>query len=151
MKISSRGEYALRALLVLGKSRGEVLPIADIAERTLVPVSYLEHILLQLKMHGFVKSKRGSRGGYVLRTPPEELTVGEVIRSLEGPVAPMGCVSVTAYEACQLESGCLLKPLWALVRDTVAHVLDRTTLNDLLENKLHAETSGGVALAEQSQ
>jgi Rrf2 family protein len=133
LKVSSRGEYALRALLILGKSGEEVLPIPDIAEKTMVPVSYLEQILLQLKMQGFVKSKRGIRGGYSLRLPPDRITIGEVIRKLEGPLAPMGCVSLSAYDPCPLEEGCQLKPLWALVRDTVAHVLDRTTLLDLLE------------------
>ncbi|WP_018131460.1 RrF2 family transcriptional regulator [Effusibacillus pohliae] len=143
MKLSSKGEYALRALLVLGQNRNGVLPIADIAAATQVPVNYLEQILLQLKHLGFVRSKRGIHGGYSLRLPPEAIAIGEVIRQLEGPLAPMGCVSVTAYDPCQLEQGCLLKPLWALIRDTVANVLDRTTLYDLLEGKIQSVAGRG--------
>lgn len=136
MKISTRGEYALRALITLGKSVAPVNSIAGVAEQTLVPVHYLEQILLQLKNLGYVKSKRGVQGGYALRMEPKDIVIGEVIRQLEGPLAPMGCVSVTAYDPCPLEEGCLLKPLWALVRDTVAQVLDHTTLEDLLNEKI---------------
>ncbi len=149
MKISSRGEYSLRALIVLGQSTQQVMSIGDIAERTLVPVHYLEQILLQLKMIGVVKSKRGVHGGYALRLLPEEINIGEIIRKLEGPLAPMGCVSLTAYDPCPLEEkGCLLKPLWALVRDTVAHVLDQTTLDALLEGRIQTYSDGGELLGK---
>jgi len=149
MKVSTRGEYALRALLMLGQHDGTVLSISQVAEKTLIPMSYLEQILLQLKNLGYVKSKRGVKGGYSLRLSPSEINVGEVIRRLEGPLAPMGCASLTAYEACPLEPGCLLKPLWTLVRDTVAYVLDQTTLADLLERNIHV-VSGGDLLVKQS-
>ncbi|WP_400163565.1 RrF2 family transcriptional regulator [Brevibacillus sp. TJ4] len=142
MKVSSRGEYALRALLLLGQNDGRVLQISEIAEKTLVPSNYLEQILLQLKKLGYLKSKRGIQGGYTLLVPPQQVTIGEVIRQLEGPLAPMGCASVTAYQPCALEPGCLLKPLWTLVRDTVAHVLDQTTLADLLEQKIVSKGGG---------
>ncbi|MBA4493933.1 RrF2 family transcriptional regulator [Paenactinomyces guangxiensis] len=136
MKVSTRGEYALRALIILGQRPNTVVPIAEIAEKTLVPVNYLEQILLQLKNLGYVKSKRGIRGGYTLRKSPELIVIGEVIRQLEGPLAPMGCVSITAYDPCSLEEGCLLKPLWTLIRDTVAYLLDHSTLEDLLSGRL---------------
>ena len=136
MKVSTRGEYALRALILLGQHPEEVIPAADIAAKTRVPLNYLEQILLKLKKLGYVTSKRGIRGGYTLRLPPGQIVIGEVIRRLEGPLAPMGCVSVTAYEPCPLEEGCLLKPLWALVRDTVARLLEHTTLADLLQGRL---------------
>ncbi|EKN67880.1 Rrf2 family transcriptional regulator [Schinkia azotoformans] len=136
MKISSRGEYALRALIYLGTKHNEVITIEEISDKTLVPVNYLEQILLQLKRNGYVQSRRGVNGGYKLSRSPDEINIGEVIRNLEGPLAPMGCVSVTSYESCPIEAGCLLKPLWALVRDTVANLLDHTTLNDLLKGDL---------------
>jgi len=136
MKVSTRGEYALRALILLGQRPNEVIPVADISEKTRVPVNYLEQILLQLKKLGYVESKRGARGGYTLRMPADQVVIGEVIRRLEGPLAPMGCVSVTAYEPCPLEEGCLLKPLWALIRDTVARLLEHTTLDDLLQQRI---------------
>ncbi|HWO76161.1 MAG TPA: Rrf2 family transcriptional regulator [Bacillus sp. (in: firmicutes)] len=137
MKISSRGEYALRALILLGRSEDRVVPIGEISEKTLVSINYLEQLLLQLKRNGYVHSKRGVNGGYKLSRNPSDIIIGEVIRNLEGPLAPMGCVSVTAYESCPLEEGCLLKPLWALIRDTIADLLDHTTLKDLLDGNLH--------------
>ncbi|MCL6442710.1 MAG: Rrf2 family transcriptional regulator [Alicyclobacillus sp.] len=140
MKVSSRGEYALRALLVLGSSEQEWMSIHEIAERTAVPVKYLEQILLQLKNLGLTRSKRGTQGGYALRPAPDDIIIGHVIRSLEGPLAPMGCVSVTAYDPCPLEPHCMLRPLWMLVRDTVAHVLDNTRLSDLLEQRVPSLT-----------
>ncbi|MGJ7912682.1 RrF2 family transcriptional regulator [Neobacillus sp. LXY-1] len=136
MKVSSKGEYALRALLLLGEHHGKVLSIQEISERTLVTVSYLEQILLQLKKLGYLESKRGASGGYLLQKKTSEINIGEVIRTLEGPLSPMGCASITKYEPCQLETICRLKPLWSLVRDTIAYVLDQTTLEDLLENRL---------------
>ncbi|MHC0039662.1 RrF2 family transcriptional regulator [Pseudoneobacillus sp. C159] len=136
MKVSSRGEYALRALICLGAAHNRLLTIQEISERTLVPIHYLEQILLQLKRNGYVQSKRGVNGGYKLARNSDDITIGEVIRNLEGPLAPMGCVSVTSYESCPLEAGCLLKPLWALIRDKIAELLDHTTLHDLLEGNI---------------
>ncbi|MBD8067649.1 RrF2 family transcriptional regulator [Bacillus sp. PS06] len=136
MKVSSKGEYALRALLLLGQNQGKVMSIQEISEKTLVTVHYLEQLLLQLKKLGYLQSKRGAKGGYLLYKSPDEINIGEVIRDLEGPLSPMGCASITKYEACPLEEGCQLKPLWSLVRDTIAYVLERTSLEDLLENRI---------------
>ncbi|WP_409300080.1 RrF2 family transcriptional regulator [Peribacillus sp. SCS-155] len=136
MKISSKGEYALRSLIVIAK-HNRVIQIKDIAAETLVPPLYLEQILLQLKSHGYVVSKRGVNGGYMLKSTPGEIIIGDVVRDLEGPLAPMSCVSVTSYEYCPLEDqGCLLKPLWSVIRDTVAELLDHTTLEDLLTGNI---------------
>ncbi len=136
MKVSSKGEYALRSLLVLGQHQGTVMTIQEISEKTLVSIQYLEKILLQLKKLDYVQSKRGARGGYLLHKSPGDIIIGEVIRNLEGPLSPMGCASITQYEPCPLEQGCQLKPLWSLVRDTIAYVLERTTLEDLLLNRI---------------
>ncbi|WP_066366124.1 RrF2 family transcriptional regulator [Neobacillus fumarioli] len=136
MKVSSKGEYALRALLLLGSHEGTIMGIQEIADQTLVSIHYLEQILLQLKKLGYVTSKRGARGGYLLFKKPAEICIGEVIRDLEGPLSPMACASITKYEPCPLEAGCQLKPLWSLVRDTIAFVLERTTLEDLLQNRI---------------
>ena len=136
MKVSSKGEYALRALLQLGNHQGTVLGIQEISEKTLVSTHYLEQILLQLKKLGYVMSKRGAKGGYMLLKEPQDINIGEIIRELEGPLSPMACASITKYEPCPLEEGCQLKPLWSLVRDTIAYVLERTTLEDLLENRI---------------
>jgi Rrf2 family protein len=137
MKVSSKGEYALRALILLGNYKGKVLGIQEISEKTLVSINYLEQILLQLKKLGYVVSKRGAKGGYSLYREPEDINIGEVIRDLEGPLSPMSCASITKYEPCPIEEGCQLKPLWSLVRDTIAFVLERTTLEDLLLNRIN--------------
>ncbi|OLO27041.1 transcriptional regulator [Alkalihalophilus pseudofirmus] len=136
MKISSKGEYSLRALITLGENAGKVMTVAEISALTKVPSPYLEKILIQLKQLGYITSKRGFGGGYRLSQNPKNICIGEVIRKIEGPLAPMGCVSVTSYEPCSLESSCSLKPLWGLVRDTVAHVLENITLEDLVKNKV---------------
>ncbi|MEH7114261.1 Rrf2 family transcriptional regulator [Neobacillus niacini] len=136
MKVSSKGEYALRSLILLGNHKGKVLGIQEISEKTLVSIHYLEQILLQLKKLGYVVSKRGAKGGYSLHREPEDINIGEIIRDLEGPLSPMSCASITKYEPCPLEGGCQLKPLWSLVRDTIAFVLERTTLEDLLSNRI---------------
>jgi Rrf2 family protein len=136
MKVSSKGEYALRALLLLGNHQGTVMGIQEISDKTLVSIHYLEQILLQLKKLGYVTSKRGAKGGYMLYMQPDEINLGEVIRELEGPLSPMSCASITKYEPCPLEEGCQLKPLWSLIRDTIAYILEQTTLDDLLENRI---------------
>jgi Rrf2 family protein len=136
MKVSSKGEYALRALLLLGNHQGTVMGIQEISDKTLVSIHYLEQILLQLKKLGYVISKRGAKGGYMLFMQPDEINLGEVIRELEGPLSPMSCASITKYEPCALEEGCQLKPLWSLIRDTIAYILEQTTLEDLLENRI---------------
>ncbi len=149
LKVSSKGEYALRALLVLGQHKhGHVLSVSEISEKTLVTIKYLEQIMYHLKRLGYVESRRGTNGGYLLRIPPDQINIGEVIRRLEGPLSPMGCASVTAYEACSLEAGCLLKPLWVLVRDTIAQVLEQTTLEDLLQGRVQ-KWDGGNILAKR--
>lgn len=137
MKISSKGEYSLRALITLGEHDGKVLTVSEISQFTEIPSAYLEKILIQLKVLGYITSKRGVGGGYRLKVHPKDINIGEVIRKIEGPLAPMNCVSINAYQPCNLESRCLLKPLWGLVRDTVAHVLENITLEDILKKRIH--------------
>jgi Rrf2 family protein len=145
MKVSSKGEYALRALIVLGQQQqGKVMSIQEIADKTLVTTSYLEQILLQLKKLDYLQSKRGLNGGYLLHKSTKEINIGEVIRDLEGPLSPMGCASITKYKPCELEAGCLLKPLWSLVRDTIAYVLERTTLEDIVEDRIRLFEGEGL-------
>jgi Rrf2 family protein len=97
-----------------------------------IPERFLEQILLLLKRAGYLKSKKGQRGGYSLAKPPAEINVAEVIRVLEGPLAPIDCVSVMAHEACPMEETCGLRWLWKEVRDSVAEIMERTTFADLV-------------------
>lgn len=137
MKVSAKGDYSTRAVLDLALTfhTGEVSQINAIAERQHIPVKYLESILLSLKKAGILRSKRGNQGGYSLSRPPANITVGEVLRVVDGPLAPIACVSVTAYEACPEEAACGLKSVWAEARLAVTQVLDQTTFQDVIDRQ----------------
>lgn len=132
MNVSTKSEYGLRALIYLASnSRREAVPAREIAERWNVPVKYLEQILKTLKESGLVSSQMGAVGGYRLTRPATLITAGEVIRTLDGRLAPMGCVSSYDYEPCEFEPSCGLKTLWARARAALVGVLDQTTIADL--------------------
>jgi Rrf2 family protein len=138
MKISKRGEYALRALIDIGiaKELGrELVQIGELASQERLPVKFLEQILTQLKEAGYVESKRGKYGGYFLRMPAERISFGSVIRLIDGPLAPIACVSQTAYEPCTCpdEAHCGLHMLMLDVRNSLANILDKYTLADTVE------------------
>ena len=132
MNVSTKSEYGLRALIYLASNSGrEAVPAREIAERWNVPVKYLEQILKTLKESGLVSSQMGAVGGYRLTRPATLITAGEVIRTLDGRLAPMGCVSSYDYEPCEFEPSCGLKTLWARARAALVGVLDQTTIADL--------------------
>lgn len=136
MKLSTKGEYAARAVLELSLNYGQKpVKISEIAERQDIPQKYLETLLLTLQRVGVVRSKRGAQGGYYLARPPEAITVGEVIRAMDGPLAPIGCASVTAHEFCPREASCGLKLVWRQARDAVADILDHTTFADVCQRE----------------
>ena|SRR5579872_5637770 len=142
--LSSRAKYATRALLDLAihYETGPV-QIHDIAERQKIPVKFLEQILLALKADGFVSSRKGPGGGYSLARPPGEITLGAVVRTIDGPLAPSSCVSVTDYRECGCPDPdvCGLRTVWKEARDALAAVLDRTTFAEIAERQqgLHAQ------------
>jgi Rrf2 family protein len=134
MRLSTKGEYASRAMLELSlRYQGAPLHGREISKAQEIPQKYLGQILLLLKRAGYVKSRKGQRGGYVLARPPAEITVAEVIRVIDGPLAPIDCVSVIAHEPCPMERTCGLRWLWKDVRDAVAEILEKTTFADLVE------------------
>ena len=133
--LSRKSKYGLKALLVLAQEagRGPVL-ISELARREAIPRKFLEAILLELKRHGLVQSRKGKGGGYFLRRGPAEITFGEVIRVLEGPLAMVPCVSRTAYATCVDcvdERACGVRLAMKEVRDATARILDHTTLVDM--------------------
>lgn len=136
MKLSKKGEYALRALidLAMNADRG-VAQAHDIARHENIPIKFLEQILLSLKNAGLLQSRRGVGGGYVLARPPDQITLGEVIRLLEGPIAPIGCASQTAPERCSCpdESICGLRSVMLDVRNAISDIVDQITLADVCE------------------
>jgi Rrf2 family protein len=132
MNVSTKSEYGLRALIYLAShSDRAVVPAREIAERWHVPVKYLEQILKTLKEAGIVEGHVGVRGGYHLTRPATLITAGEVIRALDGRIAPMGCVSSYEYVPCEFEESCGLKTLWSRTRAAMLGVLDQTTIADL--------------------
>jgi Rrf2 family protein len=134
--LTKKTKYALQALLSLARDygRGPIL-ISEIAENERIPKKFLELILLDLKNSGILQSKKGKGGGYFLGRPPELITFGQVIRQLDGPLAPLPCVSQTAYhkcDECKDERTCGIRVIMKDVRDSTAKILDTTTLADAL-------------------
>jgi len=138
MKLSKRGEYALRALIDLGIASElgrPMLQVSELAAKEKLPVKFLEQILTQLKTAGYVESKRGKLGGYSLAKRMDRVRFGAVIRLIDGPLAPIRCVSQTAYVRCSCpdEVHCGLRMLMLDVRNAIAKLLHRYTLADIVE------------------
>jgi len=138
MKLSKKGEYALRSLINLGIATEvgrSLVQVSELAENEQLPVKFLEQIMQALKEAGFVVSVRGKFGGYRLAKPARKITIGEVVRLIDGPLAPIGCVSHTAYTPCTCpdEAHCGLRMLMLDVRNAIANILDRYSLADVVE------------------
>lgn len=135
MNLSKRGEYGIKALIHLASADDprDVVQIHEIAEREQIPVKFLEQILLTLKNAGLLRSRLGARGGYYLARPAEEITLGQIVRTLAGPLAPIRCVSHMAYERCVCpdEATCGLRLAMLEVRDAIADILDHKTLAEV--------------------
>lgn len=137
MKLSRKGEYALRALICLGLGEAyglERLQVAEIASSDHIPEKFLEQIMNELRDGGFVKGLRGRKGGYRLSRPATAISLGQVIRHIEGPLAPVACASHTAYERCSCpdEANCGLRMLMLDVRNAISDILDRHTLGSVV-------------------
>lgn len=125
----------MRAMVELSRRYGQgPTPLAAVANASVVPVAYLEQLIAPLRERNLVVSTRGAHGGYELARHPGDILVGEVYRALEGPVAPMDCVSEEPVEdVCPLIQGCVTRIAWVKVRDSIIDVLDSTSLADLLD------------------
>ena len=146
MKLSLRGEYALRALLVLGLEYGDhVVPIQTIARQQNIPKRFLEQILNDLKSAGVVQSRRGVAGGYRLARRPDQVQLSSIIRHLEGALAPVSCVSEFFYEKCSCpdEARCPVRSVMKEVRDAVVEIVERVTVADLCERWRTLEPTPG--------
>jgi len=134
--ISKRTQYGLKAVIALGRRYGEgPVLIASLAAGENIPLKFLEGILLDVKGRGVLESKKGKGGSYQLNRPPSTITIGSIIRLLEGPLAPLPCASETAFKACdecQDIEHCGTRMIMRQVRDGIAAVLDKTTLADLI-------------------
>jgi Rrf2 family cysteine metabolism transcriptional repressor len=145
MMFSTKAEYGVRVMVELARRAGEspdgiesVVPLAEIAEHDGMPLAYLEHLVARLRKAGLIDSRRGSRGGYMLARPAQDITMAEVVEALEGSIAPIECISQSADGSvvCSRESDpnhvCPTKLLWTRVRFSIVRTLQDTTLADLL-------------------
>jgi Rrf2 family protein len=135
--LSSKAKYGLKAMTHLARygTHGSLL-IADIAAKEHIPKKFLDTILLELKNKGFLSSKKGKGGGYALARPASHIFIGDLVRLLDGPLAPVACVSRTAYrpcDDCDDETSCTVRAIMQEVRDAIAKILDNTTLADMCE------------------
>jgi Rrf2 family protein len=132
MRVSKKTDYALRALFTLVDHYGGApIPIRELARRNDIPKRFLEQIMLDLKAQGWVKSMAGLRGGYMLSKNPAKITMGEVVRHFDGILAPIGCVSVTAYKRCSQEPVCRFRRVFLDARNYVTGVMERATLAEV--------------------
>jgi Rrf2 family protein len=142
MKLSLRGEYALRSLVVLGLNYGRnVLRIQAISEQQNIPKRFLEQILNDLKSAGIVESRRGMAGGYRLSKPPDQISLATVIRHIEGPLAPVSCVSEKFYSRCSCpdESKCSIRSVMKDVREAIVQILEGVTVAELCQRARQLE------------
>jgi len=136
MGVSQKCQYALRAVFELAKQQGKgPVKIAHIARTQAIPTRFLEVILNQLKQAGFVESRRGSAGGYVLTRSSASLTVGEIIRFIEGPLSPVQCIAGGGGEHCPLHTECSFLPMWEKAAAALSKVYDTTTFDYLVEQE----------------
>lgn len=144
MKISTRGHYGVMAMLDLALHHGEgPIPLKSVAERQNLSEHYLEQLIAVLRKAGLVKSVRGAQGGYILAREPHEIKIGEIIRVLEGPIAPVECVNEEDPECCLRADYCVTRNLWEKVKASIEEVLDSTTLEDLVREAEKARQTGG--------
>ena len=140
MFVSQKCQYALRATYELAKRYGRgPVAISQIAEVQAIPAKFLELILGQLRQAGFVESRRGAQGGYLLAVVPGQLSAGAIIRFIDGPIAPVRCVSGEATHDCPLHGRCSFMGMWTRARDAMSSVYDQTTFADLIEQEQSAQ------------
>ncbi len=133
MKITYKGDYALKTILNLSLHYNQgLVNIHDLASSSDIPVKFLEQILLELKRGGFVDSKRGTKGGYFLTKSPEKITVGNIVRFIEGPIEPISCIGKGAeYKGCKDFRSCVFRELWSSIAFATSRIIDNVTFEDL--------------------
>lgn len=156
MRITKKGEYALRTLIQLGiagKLGRDVVSVSDLAQSENLPYKFIENILQELRKDGYVESKRGKDGGCRLAKPMKDITIGEVVRLIDGRLAPIGCASETDYERCTCpdEVHCGLRMLMIDVRNAIARILDKYTLEDVVSVTIRKMERDGVDLPYEAE
>jgi Rrf2 family protein len=142
MKLSTKGRYGVRAMFDLTLHQGDgPTPLRSIAERQNISEHYLEQLVSTLRNKGFVESVRGAHGGYMLAKEADQITIGHIIRALEGPIALSDCVSDEASD-CDNSSNCVVKLVWGQVKERIDDVLDSITLEDIKQEAINAKQNG---------
>lgn len=149
MKLSKKADYGLRAMIDLGIAQSldhEVVPLSELAEAENLPSKFLEQIMIDLRREGLVATQRGKSGGYHVAKELADIKIGEIIRLLDGPLAPICCASQTAYERCSCpdEEHCGLRMLMVDVRNAMSNILDRYSLRDVVEVTLRKIRRSGA-------
>jgi Rrf2 family cysteine metabolism transcriptional repressor len=149
MRLSTRGRYALRAMIDLAlHADEEPVPRSDIAERQEVSAHYIEQLFVKLRRAGFIESVRGPGGGYILAQGADQIKVGDIIRTVEGPIALVHCVAPQKEDTCHRADSCVTHLLWRRLSSKVAEVLDSVTLEDLCNQA--RELNGTLCMEETS-
>lgn len=132
MKITYKSDYALKAILDLALHYNkELVTSQDLAKRIDAPLKFLEQVLLELRKAGFIESKRGNIGGYLLAKSPSKITVGEVLRVIDGPIEPINCLK-QGYSNCKGITNCVFKKLWHKVSFAISDIVDKVTFEELV-------------------
>ena len=135
MKVSTKGRYGLRAIVDLAAYGGNgQVSLKSVAERQGLSENYLEQLFASLKKSGLVRSIRGAQGGYMLSKPAQMITVGDVLRSLEGTLCPVDCIDIGMHPCCDKIDKCVTAPVWVKLRDKIDEVVDSITIADLVQN-----------------
>jgi len=141
MHITYKGDYALKTILDLAiHYRNSPITIHELAKRADIPIKFLEQILLDLKRGGFVESRRGKVGGYLLARMPSQIKLGEIIRFIEGSIEPIACVN-KSYTGCRDINRCVFRGIWQLVTDATSKIIDNITFEDLAKKSKKSASS----------
>jgi len=139
LKITYKSDYALKAVLELAiKYKKEVLTNHELAKRIDAPIKYLEQVLVELKKGGFIESRRGNVGGYLLSMDPAKITVGDIVRAIEGPIEPIACVE-QGYTRCADSGCCVFRNIWQQVHRATTDIIDRVTFEELAAQVLNRQ------------
>lgn len=145
MRIGYKGDYAIKSLIFLAVkyllAPNSYWQIAEIAKEQDIPAKYLEQILLMLRKAGYVKSQRGMKGGFALALEPQKINLGQIIRLVEGPLAPIDCVAEGNDYICDFQDRCVLRPLWQKVSESISQIIDTIDFQSLAEKQLALERS----------
>jgi Rrf2 family cysteine metabolism transcriptional repressor len=135
--VSQKCQYAIRAVFELARRYGQgPVRISEIAESQVIPLRFLEVILNQLRRAGFVESRRGPEGGYLLARQPEQVTVGEIVEFMEGPLVPVACMTDKTSGGCSLHGSCVFIGMWKRAAKAVSGVYDQTSFQDLMDDEI---------------